>query len=112
MGRNMDKKKIGRRIKEARQKVGFSQSELAEAINVTVSTISTIERGVRAPSLEVLVNILETLGTSADLVLQDVLECGFKIRETELDDKLQNLPREERERIFRVINVMVDKEYS
>lgn len=112
MGRNMDKKKIGRRIKEARQKVGFSQSELAEAINVTVSTISTIERGVRAPSLEVLVNILETLGTSADLVLQDVLECGFKIRETELDDKLQNLPREERERIFRVINAMVDKEYS
>lgn len=112
MGRNMDKKKIGRRIKEARQKAGFSQSELAEAIDVTVSTISTIERGVRAPSLEVLVNILETLGTSADLVLQDVLECGFKIRETELDDKLRNLPPEERERIFRVINVMVDKEYS
>lgn len=108
----MDEKKIGRRIKEARQQVGFSQSELAEAIEVTVSAISTIERGVRAPSLEVLVNILGVLGTSADLVLQDVLECGFKIRETELDDKLQDLSPEERERIFRVINVMVDKEYQ
>ena len=53
-----------------------------------------------------------SLGTSAHLVLQDVLECGFKIRETELDDKSQNLSPEERERIFRVINVMVDKEYQ
>lgn len=105
----MDSKKVGQRIKTARKKAAFTQKSLAEAIGVTASTISTIERGIRAPSLEVFVNILNTVGVSADVVLQDVLKYGFKIQSTELGRKVQDLSSEEQKRIFRMIDALMDK---
>lgn len=40
----------GRRLKEARVSVGFSQSELAKAAKVTPAAIGNFEQGLRRPS--------------------------------------------------------------
>ena len=48
---------IGRRIKLARDAVGLSQAQLADAIGVHVNTIGKVERGTAVPDAELLLNV-------------------------------------------------------
>lgn len=70
----MDLKVIGRRIKLAREAAHITQEELAYSIGCTPQHIGAIERGIKTPRLETFVTIANTMGTSADLLLQDVLD--------------------------------------
>ena len=45
---------IGKRIKDYRNKCGFTQGALAEKLDVSVGFISQIERGITKPNLEML----------------------------------------------------------
>lgn len=54
-------KRIGSRITEVRISKGFTQSQLAERVNVSNETISRLERGVSVPSLKTLEKIAECL---------------------------------------------------
>ena len=57
---------ISERLKELRTKRGYSQSELAEKLHVSKSTISMIEAGARQPSVEVLELIADFFNVSLD----------------------------------------------
>jgi transcriptional regulator with XRE-family HTH domain len=46
--------KIGKRIAKLRKEVGLSQSQLAESIELSAEYISRLERGINAPSVEVM----------------------------------------------------------
>lgn len=46
--------KIGERIKQARQEVGYSQKELGEALQLSDRTVSAYEVGRAQPSLSIL----------------------------------------------------------
>lgn len=70
----MDHKAIGHRIKKAREAAGITQEELARAAGCSAKHIGAMERGIKSPSLDMFIVIANTLGTSADLLLQDVLE--------------------------------------
>ena len=60
---------LGERIKCARQKRRFSQTELAQMLNCTQAALSQYERGVREPSLGDLTNIAKSLNTTTDYLL-------------------------------------------
>jgi transcriptional regulator with XRE-family HTH domain len=55
----------GARLKQARQAAGLNQTELAHRCGVVQSHISGMERGVRAPSIEMLDALSQALGVSA-----------------------------------------------
>ncbi len=57
---------ISERLKELRAARGYSQSELAEKLHVSKSTISMIEAGARKPSLEVLEMIADFFNVTID----------------------------------------------
>jgi transcriptional regulator with XRE-family HTH domain len=103
----MDRKSIGRRIQTYREAAGMSQDELAEALELSTIYISTIERGVRTPSLEVFVNLANALNVSADLLLVDVLKNGYKVKASLLSEKLETKSSEDRDRVFKVVEAMV-----
>ena len=65
----MDLCAIGSRIKAAREKAGMTQEDLAAALEMSPTHISVIERGVKAPKLETLVNIANVLKTFGDILL-------------------------------------------
>ncbi|UII56510.1 helix-turn-helix domain-containing protein [Cytobacillus spongiae] len=61
---------VGKRIKQARLKRGYSINELAERAGVSKSYLSYIERGIQEnPSLQVLAKLAKTLGTSVEELL-------------------------------------------
>ena len=55
-------KKLGLRIKELREKQGFTQLKLAEILDMEASNLSKIERGIQIPKEESLENISKALG--------------------------------------------------
>ena len=54
-------KLLGSRVKEARKYKGLTQEDLEELIDKTVETVSNIERGVKAPSLNTIYDISKAL---------------------------------------------------
>ncbi len=70
----MNSKIIGHRIRAAREAAHITQEELGKAVGCTAKHIGAIERGIKTPSLDTFIIIANTVGASADLLLQDVLE--------------------------------------
>ena len=65
-----DKKVFGENIRDLRIKKGESQAQVATAVGITKQTLSGIETGYRAPSIEVAVALAKHLGGSLDSILQ------------------------------------------
>jgi len=59
-------------IKAERNRKGYTQSELAELINVSDSTISLIERGKQTPSIFIVYEIAKVLGIEINELLKGI----------------------------------------
>ncbi len=60
---------VGAKIKEERDKAGWSQTELAKRAGITPSGLSQIESGERYPSTIVLIKLTKVLSVSIDYLL-------------------------------------------
>ena len=60
---------IGKKIKELRNKNKFTQTELAQKVGVTKSTIAAYENDSRLPSYDVLIKIADIFRISLDSLL-------------------------------------------
>jgi transcriptional regulator with XRE-family HTH domain len=63
------KKILGANIREARVRLGFTQEQMAEMIEISPEVYGRMERGRIFPRVERLVDICEKLGVSADQLL-------------------------------------------
>lgn len=98
---------IGKNIRKFREIKKLRQKDLAEKTDLTTNYIGMIERGEKIPSLETFINILNSLGVSADMVLSDVLDNGYTVKDSLLNEKLEKLVPEDRNRIYEVIDTMM-----
>ena len=55
------RKELGARLRQAREKIGLTQQQVADAADIDVSYYAQIERGEVNPSFDVLHNIAQTL---------------------------------------------------
>lgn len=62
---------LGKRIKELRNKYKLTQSNLAERLGVTVSSIAAYENNSRQPSYEVLIKMADVFKVTIDSLLLD-----------------------------------------
>lgn len=69
-----EKELIGRRIKEARHKLGLTQEELGERARLHYSYIGQVERGNKVPSLKTLKKIAQALNIRIEILLEDSQE--------------------------------------
>lgn len=109
MSKNTVYEKIGKRVKEAREKSGMTQADLSEKVVVSVTYISWIERGVSFPRGEVLIEILNALNVSADFVFCDVVSASLKQKSCLLYDMIQCLPSREQVKILEVVELLVSQ---
>lgn len=99
---------MGQRIKAARERKGYTQEQLAERLNMSVQHVSVIERGVKAPKLETFIRIANELDVNADFLLSDLLAVSAQLEASELYDSMREVSERDKERILKVIRVLVD----
>lgn len=104
----MDLCAIGVRIKAAREKAGMTQEDLAAALEMSPTHISVIERGVKSPKLETLVNIANALKVSSDMLLQDVVTYSSDGIASELSVAISKLPKKDQERMLNAIRALTE----
>lgn len=98
---------IGRNIRKYRMEKKLRQEDLAEKTGLSANYIGMLERGEKLPALDTFISILNALGITADAVLCDVLENGYTVKNSLLNDKLQSLPETERNKIYEVIDTLI-----
>ncbi|HCT90254.1 MAG TPA: XRE family transcriptional regulator [Lachnospiraceae bacterium] len=104
----MELKAMGQKIKAAREQKGYTQEQLAERLNLSVQHVSVIERGVKAPKLETFIKIANELDVNADFLLSDQLAVSAQLEASELYDRMRAVSDREKERILKVVRVLVD----
>ena len=92
----MDKSALGKKLREARQKKGYTQNELAEIADIGNVYLGEIERGLKMPSLNIFIKLIEALDVSADYILRDELTSGKVYIYDEITQKLKNLSPKQR----------------
>lgn len=94
---------IGRRVRELRQKHGWTQQELAFHAKMAASFISGIEKGVRAASIDSLEKLAAGLRvTLPELVADDALRLG-----REVERLLDQVPPRSRAAVLRAVREVV-----
>lgn len=58
----MEKSSIAQRIRAFRKLKGYTQSELADLLGVSIAILGAIERGTRKPDTKMIQNISQVLG--------------------------------------------------
>ena len=91
---------IGKNIRKFRLARKLRQEDLAEKTDLTTNYIGMVERGEK-------IKIVNALGVSSDMVLTDVLETGYTVKNSMLNEKLEKLAPEDRNRIYEVIDTLV-----
>ena len=90
-----DYKKSGRRIAELRKICGYTQETFAEKIALSWRSVADIERGYRGTSVDILMDMAETLGTSVDYLLfgesRTMGKNGTEL--SDLEKQIEKLPQ-------------------
>lgn len=100
-------KKIGRRLKQNRERLNLTQVELAKLVGTSVTYISSVERGLSFPRGDKLVAILNVLNATADSVFCDVVKASAQYRACILYDMLLGLSGSEKNRILETVEFLV-----
>lgn len=103
----MDFASIGKNMRKYRLAKKFRQEDLAEKAELSVNYVGALERGEKIPSLEAFIRIANVLGVSADMLLLDVIDTGYVIKNSMIAEKMKNLSAKDRSRINDVINVLL-----
>ena len=104
----MEYESIGRNIRKYRTEHKLKQDELAEKAGLSSNYIGMVERGEKIPSLESLINILNSLDISADMVLCDELSIGYRMKNSLLLERIAKLSKEDQQIVYAVIESLVE----
>lgn len=100
-------KRIGKRIKECRERLGLTQEQFSEKTDLSVNYISTVERGASFPRCEKLITIINALEVSADAVFCDVIDHSTEYKANEIGKRISKLPTAEQKRILEMLELMI-----
>ena len=92
----MDKTVLGKKLRQARKRKGYTQYALAEIADIGDVYLGEIERGKKMPSLNIFIKLVEALDISADYILRDELTSGKEYICDEITQKLKSLTPKQR----------------
>ena len=92
----MDKVILGQRLRQVRRQQGHTLQSLAKKAGIGNVYLSEIERGLKMPSLNSFIRIVEALEVSADSLLYGELSSGSEYVYDEITRKMQNITPQQR----------------
>ena len=103
----MEKADLGKKIREARLKKGYTQQVLAEKADVAEMYISQIERGLKMPSMNLFIKIITALDISSDYILRDEVPSGKNYVYNEFMQKLDTLTPKQRRAAMEILDAYI-----
>ena len=100
---------LGERIRKRRQEMKLSQESVAEKAGISVNTVSRIEGGQTAMSVEIFRKMIEILETDANILLGQ--EDGDTERQESVQEvlyQIQKLEWKEQKIIMQTIDSLID----
>ena len=104
----MDKHTMGDRIREARKKQRLTQEQLAELLDISVEFVGQIERGLKLPSMQVFIRLVEALNVSADYLLRDSVSTGQLFGNNVIGAKIEKLKPNQRIALEALIDTYIE----
>lgn len=96
------------RIRELREKIGLSQTDLARMINVTPSALNKVEKGSRGLDQEWMRRIAPALGvTAAELLPPEDNPWGLSEDERDLIHQYRQAPPRDQDKLLKVADVVL-----
>lgn len=105
---------FGRRLKKLRIKNNMTQEQLAEKIGTVTSSVSHLENGTHAPSLNTLLSLCKVFGTGVDELLSDSLPVKSAYLDKDIAELIEDCTPLEKQMIKEIIQVTLSalREYN
>lgn len=101
---------IGERVKEQRKKLGISQQELSNHLNMSIDSIRSLEINRTKPSIETLEKLTDLFHVSADYLLgKESWDEMVSDLQKELLDVFPKLPSDDQEVVLELIRKLINK---
>lgn len=108
---NIDYKLIGKRIKEARKKVGISQEKLGELIDVATAYVSRVERGSSHVNLKKLSQISVALNIPIEELVSDTTTKSKNYLSKEFQEVLSRCTPDQQSLIYNIARIVSEIEF-
>lgn len=105
-GDYMDYKRLGERIREERRRLGLTQAQLAESIDISDSYMGAIERGERSLTLDTLVRLVNRLGVTIDYMMAESVSDTDSHIIDQLKQIIDNQPLERKQMAVNVLRTI------
>lgn len=96
---------MGKRMKEQRKLLGFTQEQMAEKLNISIKHYGGVERGLAGLSLENLVEVSDILGVGLDYLVKGIDES-----DDYMPDRIKEIylsyPKEKRQHIIELLDIV------
>ena len=100
------------RLKEQRESIGMSRSELADTLGVTQAAIGNYENGVSTPKADILFKVFDALKCDANYLFQDEMNerksSSFSTLEVKMVKKYRELDAHGKE----MVDLVLEKEFE
>lgn len=101
--KEVDYKLIGKRVREKRREMQYSQEQLGWETHLSTTYISHVEMGKRKPSLGSLISISNVLGITLDELLSGNQIHNPTDYQTDIDELMQDCSPEEKRFIYELL---------
>lgn len=105
--------KIGKKVRHERLRLGWTQEELAEKLDMSASFVSQIERGVRSVSIETLECLGQVLGVDSANLLQKDHAAKHHSHAQDIAHRMQSLltgyTSREQEVVYQAVKLMLEQ---
>lgn len=107
--KSQDLIKLGNRIRDQRQKINMSQEKVAERAGISTNTVSRIEGGQSAMSIDIFIRIVQVLGVDANELLGvDSPVEGEKEQYQKIFYRIQHLKQCEQTVVLQTMEALVN----
>lgn len=87
----MDRKILGKRIREERLRLKLTQEQLSEKIDVTASYLGAVERGEKSMTIEKLIDLINVFDVSMDYILSDFIHPKIDKKDEDISGMINNM---------------------
>lgn len=103
----MDKTTLGQKLREVRLEQGYTQQALARKAAIGSVYLGEIERGLKMPSMNIFIRIIEALNVSADYILRDELTAARAYVLNDITQRLQALTPQQRRTAVSILDAYI-----